>query len=68
MTKKVENKIFSFYHCKKCLEEKGDYISARDYASFEFGATKKGFQLWCTRHEENVLALDLLGQKVSYDK
>ena len=52
--KKVENKIFSFYHCKKCLEEKGDYISARDYASFEFGATKKGFQLWCTRHEENV--------------
>ena len=66
--KKVENKIFSFYHCKKCLEEKGDYISARDYASFEFGATKKGFQLWRTRHEENVLALDLLGQKVSYDK
>ena len=65
--KKVENKIFSFYHCKKCLEEKGDYISARDYASFEFGATKKGFQLWCTRHEENILALDLLGQKVTYD-
>ena len=65
--KKVENKIFSFYHSKKCLEEKGDYISARDYASFEFGATEKGFQLWCTRHEENVLALDLLGQKVTYD-
>ena len=67
MTKKVENKIFSFYHCKKCLEEKGDYISARDYASFEFGATEKGFQLWCTRHEENVLALDLLAQKETYD-
>ena len=67
MTKKIENRIFSFYHCRKCLEEKGNYISARDYASFEFGATEKGFQLWCTRHEENVLALDLLGQKVDYD-
>ncbi len=66
--KKVENKIFSFYHCKKCLEEKGNYISARDYASFEFGATEKGFQLWCKRHEKNVLALDLLGQKVAYDE
>ena len=30
--------------------------------SFEFGYTKKGFQLWCTRHEENVLAI-LMGQK-----
>ena len=67
MTKKIENRIFSFYHCRKCLEEKGNYISALYYASFEFGATEKGFQLWCTRHEENVLALDLLGQKVDYD-
>ena len=29
---------------------------------------KKGFQLWCVRHEKNILALDLLGQKVDYDK
>ena len=63
----VKNKIIMFYHCKKCLDERGEGISPRDYASFEFGATKKGFQLWCTRHEENVLALDLMGQKVTYD-
>jgi len=66
--KKVENKIFSFYHCKKCLEERPNEFSPREYASLEFGATKKGFQLWCVRHNENVLALDLLGQKVSYDQ
>jgi len=55
-------------HCKKCLDERGESISPRDYASFEFGYTKKGFQLWCTRHEENVLAIDLMGQKVTYDR
>jgi len=42
--KKVENKIFSFYHCKKCLEEKRNYISTREYASFEFGEKEKGLQ------------------------
>ena len=68
MTKKVENKIFSFYHCKKCLEEKPYGISPREYANYEFGATEKGFQLWCVKHEKNILALDLLGQKVDYDK
>jgi len=63
----VKNKIQMFMHCKKCLEERGEGMSPREYASFEFGYTKKGFQLWCTRHEENVLAIDLLGQKVAYD-
>ena len=64
----MENKIQMFIHCKKCLEERGESISPRDYASFEFGYTKKGFQLWCTRHEKNVLAIDLNGQKVNYDR
>ena len=75
MTKKVENKIFSFYHCRECLDEIcakqsiGDEVSPREYANYEFGATEKGFQLWCVRHEKNILALDLLGQKVtSYKK
>ena len=74
MTKKVENKIFSFYHCRECLDEIcakqsiGDEVSPREYANYEFGATEKGFQLWCVRHEKNILALDLLGQKVSYDR
>ena len=64
----MKNKIQMFYHCKKCLkEQKNSGLSPREYASFEFGVTEKGFQLWCTRHEENVLALDLLGQKVTYD-
>ena len=72
--KKVKNKIFSFYHCKECLDEIcakqsiGDEVSPREYANYEFGATEKGFQLWCVRHEKNILALDLLGQKVSYDQ
>tara|TARA_R100000655_G_scaffold50560_1_gene88142 strand:- start:393 stop:596 length:204 start_codon:yes stop_codon:yes gene_type:complete len=65
---KVKNKIFYFYHCKKCLKERPDEISPREWASLEFGVTKKGFQLWCVKHDENVLALDLLGQKVAYDE
>tara|TARA_B100000212_G_C27179116_1_gene449518 strand:+ start:395 stop:610 length:216 start_codon:yes stop_codon:yes gene_type:complete len=65
--KKMENKIEMFIHCKKCVKERGEFISPRDYASLEFGYTKKGFQLWCVRHDENVLAIDLLEQKVAYD-
>ena len=65
--KKMENKIEMFIHCKKCTKERGEFISPRDYASLEFGYTKKGFQLWCVRHDENVLAIDLCKQKVKYD-
>jgi hypothetical protein len=52
-----------FFHCKKCLAERPEDISPRDWTQFEFGTTKLGFQLWCRRHEVNVIHIDCQGQR-----
>jgi len=61
---KEVSQITAFMHCGKCLEELPAGHSPRSYASLEFGWTKAGFQLWCKRHEMNVLNADLMGNKV----
>jgi len=70
----MENEITTFFHCRKCLEEIqasaaqvsafGVRPSPREYAQLEVGYTKVGVQVWCKRHEINVLNLDFNGQKV----
>ncbi len=60
------NDISMFLHCKKCLEELPKDTSPREWVRIEAGWTKKGLQVWCVRHEINVMALDFLGQKVNY--
>ncbi len=62
---KKDNKILSFYHCKTCINNRENY-SPREWARFEFGMTKKGFQLRCVRCNKNIVHLDLLGQKIAY--
>jgi len=62
--KRIKNQIKTFFHCRDCLDELPDGESPRSYASLEVGWTKKGLQVWCKRHEKNVLHLDFEGQKV----
>ena len=57
----TKNKIVSFIHCKKCLEEKPPGISPREYVQLEVGFTKPGLQVWCKRHEVNVMDIDFAG-------
>ena len=57
--------IDMFWHCKKCLEELPTNTAPRDWVRIEGGWTKVGFQIWCVRHEMNVLNIDLDGQKVT---
>ena len=59
----VTNKIAMFLHCKKCLDELPGDQSPRDYAVIEAGWTKIGLQLWCKRHDKNILHVDFEGQK-----
>lgn len=61
------NKIKGFMHCGKCLKEIPKGVSPREYARYECGWTDKGWQLWCVRHETNVLSIDLDGQKVKQE-
>ena len=60
----VTNKIHMFIHCKLCLDEfypKPSDLSPREYAQIEVGWTKPGFQIWCKRHEVNVMDVDFDG-------
>lgn len=57
------NNIKRFFHCRKCLEEKPDDTSPRDWAQLEVGFTIAGIQVWCKRHECNVCHVDFQGYK-----
>jgi hypothetical protein len=61
----MANQILAYFHCAKCLKEKPRDQSPRQWVRLEAGWTPRGLQVWCVRHEENVIALDFLGQKVS---
>jgi hypothetical protein len=55
--------IKSFFHCKRCLTDKPGDISPRDYAMLEVGWTELGMQVWCKRHEANIIHISFEGQK-----
>lgn len=58
------NKIKLFFHCAKCLDELPPKTSPSEWARIAVGWTKKGFQIWCVRHDINIMNYDLKGQKV----
>lgn len=55
--------IVMFMHCGLCLKERPKDVSPADYAKIEVGWTKQGLQVWCARHDVNVLHVDFEGQK-----
>lgn len=57
------NEIKMFMHCGLCLEERPPNLSPREWASLEVGWTVLGLQVWCKRHECNVIHIDFEGQK-----
>lgn len=59
------NEIEMFFHCKKCLEELPDKTAPRKWVRIEAGWSKRGLQVWCVRHNMNIIHVDLMGQKVS---
>ena len=71
MTKPINldsNCIEQFLHCKLCSEEvhsgntdTGQSESPRNYAKYEVGWTKWGIQIWCIRHNANILHIDFEG-------
>lgn len=60
----IDNQIETFYHCGKCLDQKPDEVSPREWANYEVGFTHKGWiQVWCKRHECNVVLLEIKEKK-----
>ena len=57
------NKIGTFLHCRLCLAELPDNESPESYARYSIGYTEIGLQIWCTRHNCNIIHIDFAGQK-----
>ena len=62
----ILNEIVGVMHCRKCLKEFDDQgmarlISTAEYAELDVGWTPTGIQVWCRRHNYNVLSLTLEG-------
>jgi hypothetical protein len=57
-----------YVHCRKCVLEKPDNVSARDYARFEIGfldGLGGEFVVRCLRHDEEVVSLPSRGGTVA---
>ena len=64
-SKPREPKITTYIHCAMCMEEVPAGESMMDYALEEIGFTPQGIQVWCRRHNANIIHLDFEGQKFS---
>jgi hypothetical protein len=51
--------------CAKCADEVASgaagAVSMRDYGRLEAGFTERGLQVWCMRHDLNVVHVDFAG-------
>jgi len=55
--------IKMYMHCGRCLSEKPSDQSPGEWARLNVGWTVEGLQVWCTRHDINVVHIDFEGQK-----
>jgi hypothetical protein len=65
MSKEIPNtnEIVAYFHCGLCLRELPEGISPREWQDVEVGWTRIGLQVWCVRHEVNVIHIDFEGIK-----
>ena len=57
------NHIRMYMHCRRCIAELPYGESPADYARLEVGFTQRGWQVWCNRHDLNVMHIDFEGQQ-----
>ena len=55
--------IVSFFHCVECMNEIPEDESPMNYQRIQAGWTVEGFQVWCVRHDKNIIHVDFEGQK-----
>ena len=53
--------IGAYMHCRRCLSERPAGESPNSYARLAVGMTKEGLQIWCNRHECNVMHVHFQG-------
>ena len=55
--------IAMYLHCGECIASLPDGMSPRDWAHLSVGFTKEGLQVWCVRHDCNVIHIDFEGEQ-----
>lgn len=63
-TRKIPNEecISTYIHCGLCLEEMPRSMSPRNYQRIQAGFTPLGIQIWCVRHDCNIMHIDFQGK------
>lgn len=51
----------AFINCLRCSDERPDDVSPREWARFSVALTERGLQVFCTRHDLNVVHIDFEG-------
>lgn len=65
INKAREPMIHTHIHCAMCCEEVPEGVSMQEWNLREIGFTDLGIQVWCMRHNCNILHLDFDGQKMA---
>lgn len=55
--------IGMYFHCGKCLKELPAGMTPQEFARYEVGATNIGIQVWCKRHQCNVVHMHFGGHQ-----
>lgn len=55
--------IKSYIHCSKCFKDMPDGKSPQTWAMLDIGFTDIGIQVWCRRHNSNVMHIDFQGHR-----
>jgi hypothetical protein len=55
--------IGAYIHCGLCLDELPAEESPQSFARLSVGFTRQGLQVWCVRHDCNVLHIDFEGRQ-----
>ena len=67
----LQNRIEQNIICSKCETEfllgSTDSRSLQDYSRLDIGFTSIGVQVWCRRHDANVVHIDFAGQSPTAD-
>ena len=67
----LQNGIEQNIICSKCETEfllgSTDSRSLQNYSRLDIGFTSIGVQVWCRRHDANVVHIDFAGQKPTAD-
>lgn len=54
-----DNTITSYIHCKKCMDEMPGDVNPQEWERLDVGFTDRGIQVWCFRHNCNVIHIDM---------